>query len=62
MGATKKGAHKCTPTLSNYRATGESVTTKQRYKFFESLFSNLIIIDSQFYVCAINELQKSIEL
>jgi hypothetical protein len=32
MGATKKGAHTCTPNLSNYRATGESVSTNQRYK------------------------------
>lgn len=53
MESTKKGMPLDTPNLSNYRLTGESVPTAQRYKI-HSFFNQF----RRFYTCAIVEISK----
>lgn len=64
MESTKKGMHACTPNLSNYRSTGESVTTPQIYKnhsFVESFLNHFNTADRRFYTGAIVELSKHLK-
>jgi hypothetical protein len=62
MESTKKGMPLDTPNLSNYRLTGESLPTVQRYKnhsFIESLLNQIIKADRLFfYTGAIVNLSK----
>lgn len=64
MESTKKGMHVCTPNLSNYRTTGESVTTGQSYikeSFIESFLNQFNTAESRFYTGAIVELSKHLK-
>ena len=64
MESTKKGMHVCTPNLSNYRFTDESLPTKQRYKnhsFVESFLNQFNTTDRRFYTGAIVELSKHLK-
>jgi hypothetical protein len=64
MESTKKGTPLDIPNLSNYRSTGESFPTAQRYKnesFFESFLNQFISADSSFYSLAIVELSKHLK-
>lgn len=64
MESTKKGMHVCTPNLSNYRLTGESLPTAQRYKnhsFVESFLNQFNSADRRFYTGAIVELSKHLK-
>jgi hypothetical protein len=64
MESTKKGMPLDTPNLSNYRSTGESLPTAQRYKnesFFESFLNQFNTADRRFYTGAIVELSKHLK-
>ncbi|MBU3660717.1 MAG: hypothetical protein FGM14_12635 [Flavobacteriales bacterium] len=64
MESTKKGMHACTPNLSNYRTTGESLTTGQIYKnesFIQSFLSQFNTAERRFYTGAIVELSKHLK-
>lgn len=64
MVSIKKGALVSTPNLSNYRSTGESFPTKQRYKnqtFFESFLNQFNSADRRFYTDAVIELSKNLK-
>ena len=61
MESTKKGMPLNTPNLSNYRLTGESLPTVQRYKnhsFIVSFLNQFNTADRRFYTDAIVELSK----
>jgi hypothetical protein len=60
MESTKKGAHVCTPNLSNYRTE----TTQQKYSnhsFIESFFNHFNTADRRFYTGAIVQLSKHLK-
>jgi hypothetical protein len=64
MESTKKGMPLDTPNLSNYRLTGESLPTLQRYKnhsFIESFLNQFIKADRRFYTDAIVKLSKHLK-
>ncbi len=64
MESTKKGMPLDTPNLSNYRSTGESVTTQQIYSnhsFVDALLNQFNIADRRFYTGAIVELSKHLK-
>lgn len=64
MESTKKGMPLDTPNLSNYRTTGESLSTLQRYKnhsFVESFLNQFNTADRRFYTGAIVELSKHLK-
>jgi len=64
MESTKKGMTLDTPNLSNYRTTGESVTTQQKYSnhsFVESFLNHFNTADRRFYTGAIVELSKHLK-
>lgn len=64
MESTKKGMPLDTPNLSNYRLTGESLPTAQRYKnhsFVESFLNQFNSADRRFYTGAIVELSKHLK-
>ena len=64
MESTKNGMPLDTPNLSNYRLTGESLPTVQRYKnesFFESFFNHFNTADRRFYTGAIVQLSKHLK-
>jgi hypothetical protein len=61
MESTKKGMPLDTPNLSNYRLTGESLPTVQRYKnhsFIDSFLNQFIKVYRRFYTGAIVNLSK----
>ena len=64
MATIEKGMPLDTPQLSNYRSTGESFPTGQRYSketFFESFLNQFNTADRDFYSRAIVELTKHLE-
>ena len=64
MESTKKGMPLDTPNLSNYRSTGESLSTAQRYKnesFFESFFNHFNTTERRFYTGAIVQFSKHLK-
>jgi hypothetical protein len=64
MESTKKGTPLDIPNLSNYRLTGESLPTVQRYKnesFFESFLNQFNTADRRFYTGSIVELSKHLK-
>jgi hypothetical protein len=64
MESTQKGMPLDTPNLSNYRLTGESLPTVQRYKnhsFVESFLNQFNTADRRFYTGAIVELSKHLK-
>lgn len=64
MESTKNGMLLHTPNLSNYRSTGESVTTRQRYiisDFIQSFTNQFNIGEQRFYSGAISNLSKHLK-